>query len=283
MKTKRKQVLEKVNDRYGAFTLVELLVVIAIIGILAALLFPVLSKTRGKADKVVCINNLRQLMLATTVYAGDHADEMVFPGQNNDASTRDCWLYGKGIQKISGDASEAAIAAQVEFQKKGVLYKYYQNPKLLVCPIDVEGRMDGLHREWYLERPIKLSSYTMNGAIQPRGSDHQPGRKLSEFRPDAIAFVEGNERRPKDGFVTAAPFLDWYISQRHDPKEYQPGRNKDVGGGSVCANFDGSVEYVKYKQFAVWAGAAGKEGSLLSSNELPNRVWCFPNPRGNAK
>lgn len=267
----------------GGFTLVELLVTIAIIGILAALLFPVLSKTRGKADKVVCVNNLRQLMLAVTMYGGDHADEMVFPGNNYDTSTRDCWLYGKGLNRIAGDASEAAIAAQVEFQKKGVLYKYYQNPKLLVCPIDVEGRMDGRQREWYLKRPIKLSSYVMNGAIQIRGEKKQMQRKMSEFRPDGIVFVEGNERRPTYGFQQAANYLDRYISQRHNSKDFQLKSMRDVGGGSVCANFDGSVEYVTYKQFAVWAGEAGEEGLTLSSNELPNRVWCFPNPRGNAK
>lgn len=54
------------------FTLLELLIVIAIIGILSSLLLPSLSKSRLKAQQIVCLNNQRQLHLATTMYAGDN-------------------------------------------------------------------------------------------------------------------------------------------------------------------------------------------------------------------
>ncbi len=58
--------------RWKAFTLVELLVVIAIVGILAGLLLPVLSSARHRARRTACLNNLRQLTLADTMYLGDH-------------------------------------------------------------------------------------------------------------------------------------------------------------------------------------------------------------------
>lgn len=68
-----------------AFTLIELLTVIAIIGILAAILIPVVGAVREKARSVQCQSNLRQLHTASLLYAQDNND--LFPSDGTDIGT----------------------------------------------------------------------------------------------------------------------------------------------------------------------------------------------------
>src|SRR6476469_7605691 len=79
------------------FTLIELLVVIAIIAILASLLIPALAAAKGRAQRVGCLNNHRQLMTTWMLYQSDNDGRL--PGnryETPDAVTPVVtnWVYG---------------------------------------------------------------------------------------------------------------------------------------------------------------------------------------------
>jgi len=84
-----------------AFTLIELLVVIAIIAILAALLLPVMGKTKLKAYGIQCMNNHRQLTLAWKIYVDDNHDFLPYASH---------WPYG-----LPEESRLAWVGGQMDF------------------------------------------------------------------------------------------------------------------------------------------------------------------------
>jgi prepilin-type N-terminal cleavage/methylation domain-containing protein/prepilin-type processing-associated H-X9-DG protein len=130
--TGRNVVLLRMKSR-RAFTLIELLVVIAIIAILAALLLPVLSRAKQRAQGIICLNGGKQIMLAMIMYGGDNND--FFPPNPDDANTN------PGYNWCSGDAS---VGGPDEFNpdvlkdpKLSLLTSYLVgNTSLFHCPGD---------------------------------------------------------------------------------------------------------------------------------------------------
>lgn len=148
------------GNKARGFTLLELLVVIAIIGILAALLLPVVNRAKASAQSASCLNNLKQLQTCWQMYLNDHND-FVPPNRSfitNGAwrSTPDSWI---GLSSAPHDADFAPI-------QEGLLFKYDYNRSLATyrCPGDrshvrtTGGQALGIPR---------TRSYSMSGCPQP--------------------------------------------------------------------------------------------------------------------
>jgi prepilin-type N-terminal cleavage/methylation domain-containing protein/prepilin-type processing-associated H-X9-DG protein len=113
------------------FTLIELLVVIAIIALLAALLLPALSKAKESARRSSCVSNLRQVVVAGSMYTTENGDR--FPAQPGD---------GVPVRAVGGDGSNYY----------DLLMPFLRNPDVWLCP-STESK------------PGRLMSYHMNGLI----------------------------------------------------------------------------------------------------------------------
>src|SRR5690349_197410 len=62
------------------FTLIELLVVIAVLAIVAAILFPILARTRAMGRKTACLSNFKQMTSAVLIYTQDYDETLPIPG-----------------------------------------------------------------------------------------------------------------------------------------------------------------------------------------------------------
>jgi prepilin-type N-terminal cleavage/methylation domain-containing protein len=85
-----------VSARVRAFTLVELLVSIAISALLVGMLMPALSAARSSATRVACLSNLRQIMVATTIYAHEHDGHLMpalYTNFEADPAVRVAWDF----------------------------------------------------------------------------------------------------------------------------------------------------------------------------------------------
>jgi len=107
------------------FTLIELLLIIAIIAMLAGLLLPALAKAKVKAQSITCLNNIKQLQLAWSMYPDDNNDKLAPNKSVNSQNVEGSWVVGHA-QK---DTTTTNI-------QKGVLFPYTRSPAVYVCSSD---------------------------------------------------------------------------------------------------------------------------------------------------
>jgi prepilin-type N-terminal cleavage/methylation domain-containing protein/prepilin-type processing-associated H-X9-DG protein len=132
----------------SAFTLIELLAVIGIIGILAALLLPVVAKSKERGKSIACLSNLRQVGIALQLYTQENENKMPV-------------MYDA---VVSTNSTPLTNTATMDI----VLSNYLGNVRVLLCPSD--------DKQLFARTG---SSYAWNSLVNGQDADH-----LSVFSMD---------------------------------------------------------------------------------------------------
>jgi prepilin-type N-terminal cleavage/methylation domain-containing protein/prepilin-type processing-associated H-X9-DG protein len=141
----------------SGFTLIELLVVIAIIAILAAILLPVLSQARLRAQNVQSMNNLRQIGEAWKMYTSDNNGVFAVNGQGNSGDTYISWVQGWLDYNGGGNGTDDTNVYLLS-GPTSLMGSYVQNTQTYKSPLDQS-------RQYGTSGQPRVRSYSMNGAI----------------------------------------------------------------------------------------------------------------------
>ena len=210
----------KATRTIPGFTLIELLLVISIIGILAALLLPVLNQGQKKARRAQCVSDLKQLGLAFHSFMHDH--NSLFPMQ---VSTN----YGGTLEFVMASYK---VAGEFYFQ-----YRHFQalsnelnTPKLLFCPAD-RARIAAADF-------VEFSNVNVSYFVGANAEYDNPNSILAGDRNITYATgVSGSIIRLTDGVM-----VNW-TGEMHEFKGnvlYADGRVAELNGGLPWAASDTS-------------------------------------------
>lgn len=187
------------SRRNDAFTLVELLTVIAIIGILAAIIIPVVGKVRQSANKSTCASNLRQVGVALNSYLADHREAL--PGYDK-IKDKDGEFFalvrdvGPRWQLDNGNPTRALIshlAPYMDIQMKiPATGSVTGVSKFAVCPaIPTAGNAEPAS-SYYLSKQVRLNDGTLKRPFALGGKPSikrfdmaNPGKAVAMFDIDA--------------------------------------------------------------------------------------------------
>lgn len=249
----------------AGFTLVELLVVIAVIALLAGLLLPSLGRAKQAGLASACSNNLRQIQLASLLYAHDHRDALppnnftfVVGDTNNPALTNLSWAPGD----VTRDTTPSNLMS-------GVLYPYLRTTQVFRCPAD-RTQIFSTERGHSIPRTRSYNlSVWLNCELEWRST-----RTLAEAsRPSAsevFSYVDTHELDIVDATFGITPNDGNYYSDRWiDLPADRHNR------GANLALVDGHVEKWRWKApkiFVEWGQIPRPDGDFDDFRRLQSKL-----------